>query len=82
MKTEMLGPDAKAGEVQEIRFLNWILAWHEQGISWEADPRHAEMVAKQLWFRGLIVSGDTGNQGGDEDHGEGLARAQGRGGHA
>ena len=44
MKTEMLGPDAKAGEVQEIRFLDRILAWHDQGISWEVDPRHAEMA--------------------------------------
>ena len=52
MKTEMLGPNKEAGEVQEIRFLNRILAWHDEGISWEADPRHAEMVVKQLGLEG------------------------------
>ena len=36
------------GEVQEIRFLNRVLAWQPEGLTWEADPRHAEMVIKQL----------------------------------
>ena len=30
MKSEVLGPDAKAGEVQEVRFLNRMLSWSEK----------------------------------------------------
>ena len=48
IKTEVLGPNAGAGEVQELRFLNRIMAWTEHGITWEADPRHAELVIQQL----------------------------------
>ena len=32
MKTEVLGPDAKAGEVKEVRFLNRILTWNDGHI--------------------------------------------------
>ena len=48
IKTEVLGPDADKGEVKELRFLNRVLTWHDQGIDWEADPRHAELITKQL----------------------------------
>ena len=48
LKTENLAPDAAAGEVQEIRFLNRVLRWTQQGLTWEADPRHSEMVVRQL----------------------------------
>ena len=60
MKTEMLGPDKGAGEVQEIRFLNRVLSWHDKGISWEADPRHAEMVIKQLGLEGAQTAATPG----------------------
>ena len=52
MKTEVLGPDAKNGEVQEIRFLNIIIAWSDKGTVCEADPRHAELLIEQLGFQG------------------------------
>ena len=48
IKTEVLGPDAKAGEVSEVRFLNQAIRWRIEGITWEADPRHAELVVQQL----------------------------------
>ena len=32
LKTEILGPDSKKGDVQEIRFLNRVLAWHSKGM--------------------------------------------------
>ena len=48
LKTEVLGPDAKRGEVQEIKFLNRIITWSDAGIVWEADPRHAELLIEQL----------------------------------
>ena len=48
IKTEVLGPDVSAGEVPEIRFLNRVIAWTSKGIPWEADPRHAELIIRQL----------------------------------
>ena len=41
IKTEILGPDAE--EVKEVRVLNRDIKWEKTGITWEADPRHAEM---------------------------------------
>ena len=48
IKTEVLGPDGKNGEQLEIRFLNRIVQWRPEGITWEADPRHAELIIQQL----------------------------------
>lgn len=62
MKTEILGPDAESGEVREVRFLNRVLTWNDQGISWEADPRHAEMVVKQLGLDGARVAATPGTK--------------------
>lgn len=44
--TEALG-DSK-GETQDIRVLNRIIPWEKGGISYEPDPRHAEIVAKEM----------------------------------
>ena len=52
IKTEVLGPDGAAGEVKELRFLNRVIRWTEAGITWEADPRHAELVIQQLGLEG------------------------------
>ena len=60
MKTEVLGPDSESGEVEEVRFLNSILSWTEKGISWKADPRHAEMVVKQLGLEGARSAATPG----------------------
>ena len=60
MKTEVLGPNSEAGETREVRFLNRILTWNDNGISWEADPRHAEMVVKQLGLEGARVAATPG----------------------
>ena len=48
IKTEVLGPNEKRGEQLEIRFLNRIVQWRPEGITWEADPRHAELIIQQL----------------------------------
>ena len=45
--SETLGPNP-AKHKQEIRVLNRVLAWHSWGIGYEADPRHAEIVLKDL----------------------------------
>ena len=52
LKTEVLGPDAAKGEVQELRFLNRVITWTGTGIVWEADPRHAELLIEQLNLKG------------------------------
>ena len=42
MTTEVMGPDKD--QKQEVRVLNRILRWTQEGIEYEADPRHAEIV--------------------------------------
>ena len=37
-----------AGDVQELRSLNRIIRWTPQGLRYEADPRHAEQLARDL----------------------------------
>ena len=37
-----------AGDVQEVRLLNRVIRWTPQGLLYEADPRHAEQLARDL----------------------------------
>ena len=46
IKTQLLGPGKE--DLQQVRVLNRILTWGPNGISYEADPRHAEIVIKEL----------------------------------
>ena len=58
IKTQILGPDAH--DQQQVRVLNRILTWHEKGIRYEADPRHAEIVIDQLGLKeakGVVAPG-------------------------
>ena len=48
LKTQVLGPDE--GDLQQVRVLNRILTWGQEGISYEADPRHAEIVNQRTWL--------------------------------
>ena len=47
IKTEILGPDA-ARHKQEIRILNRVIAWTSDGMTYEADPRHSEIMIREL----------------------------------
>ena len=47
IKTEILGPDPRK-HVQSIKILNRIITWGKDGISWEPDPRHAELIVESL----------------------------------
>ena len=47
IKSEMLGPNVQK-HAQEIRVLNRVLGWTASGITYEADPRHAEILIKEL----------------------------------
>ena len=46
LKTEILGGDK--GDVQSLRVLNRQIIWKDNEIHWEADPRHVEILARQL----------------------------------
>ena len=52
VKSELLGPAGEEGCVQQANFLNRILAWEAQSIVWEPDPRHAEVIIRQLGLEG------------------------------
>ena len=41
-----MGPDAT--DLKELRFLNRILRWAPDGVYYETDPRHAEILARDL----------------------------------
>ena len=42
----MLGPDE--GEVKQLRILNRVIRWGEDGLEWEVDQRHTELFISQL----------------------------------
>ena len=44
----ILGPPGFPGTTSSIVILNRIVTWHENGISWEPDPRHADTIVKTL----------------------------------
>ena len=47
VKTETLGPGPD--NKKQIKILNRVVSWHDtQGILYEADPRHTEIIIKQL----------------------------------
>ena len=46
IKVEILGPEK--GHKQEVRVLNRVLRWTPEGIEYEPDQRHAELVIKEL----------------------------------
>ena len=54
IKTEMLGSDE--GDAREIKVPNKIIRLTESGVELEADPRHAELVVRELGVEGCRVS--------------------------
>ena len=46
IKTEILGPES--GCVKQLTILNRVVTWEREGVTWEPDPRHAEIVIEQL----------------------------------
>ena len=46
VKSQILGPEKR--HCQQIRVLNRILSWTDEGIVYEPDPRHAERVMAEL----------------------------------
>ena len=63
IKTNLLGPDPKR-HVQEVRILNRVVTWGEEGICYEADQRHGEILVREL---GLEHSKPVSTPGTRED---------------
>ena len=47
IKTELLGPDP-ARHKQQVRVLNRVITWQEDGLIYEADQRHVEILIREL----------------------------------
>ena len=43
-------------DVQEVKILNKIIRWTDRGVELEADPRHAEIVVRELGLEGATPS--------------------------
>ena len=41
-------PPGTDDAVSSIRTLNRLLTWTTQGIEWEADPRHVQIIKREL----------------------------------
>ena len=63
VKCEVLG--GSSGELSEIRVLNRVIMRDAQGITLEADPRHAETVVRDLGSEGATPSKLPGSK---EEH--------------
>ena len=50
VKTEICGPDP--GQQREARLRNRVIRWEDTGITWEPDPRHAEIMIEQMGPKG------------------------------
>ena len=50
LRTEMLGGDP--GDVKSLKVLNRQILWTDGEIHWEADPRHVEILTRQLGMDG------------------------------
>ena len=44
------GPPGVEGTTQEVSHLNRKITWNAQGITWEADDRHAKLLLEQLFL--------------------------------
>ena len=51
-----LGPPGMPGTKQSIDILNRLVSWTERGIELEADPRHAELVIREMGCEGAKVT--------------------------
>ena len=64
MKVETLSGDAT--DVKEVKIFNKIIRWTTRGIELEADPRHAEIVVRELGLEGATPSKVPGVKADDE----------------
>ena len=60
-KVNILGPDAD--EEKEVKILNRVISWSSNGILYEADQRHADIIIQMLGLspesKSLSTPGDN-----------------------
>ena len=65
-------------DVREVKILNKIIRWTDSGVELEADPRHAEIVIRELGLSGAAASKVPGvkppKMSEDQDEPEELGR--------
>ena len=65
IQTQRLG--IGPGRETEVKILNRIVRWTASGLEMEADPRHSELVVKQLGLEGCRPLSSPGIEGKDEE---------------
>ena len=71
IKTTVMGP--AEGEVREMRILNRIVRGTGDGITYEADPRHAEIIVESMGLENansVAAPGSGDGPGGEEEEEE------------
>jgi hypothetical protein len=56
----VMGSPCNPGSVNELSVLNRIVRWNANGIEYEADPRHAEIIISELGLKGSKVVATPG----------------------
>ena len=78
LKTQLLGPNKE--HMKEVKILNRIVTWKQhQGITYEADPRHVEIILEQLGLgeAKMVSTPGTREEGRtQEDHQQPLGENQ------
>ena len=54
IKTEFLGPEKRHSK--QLRILNRIISWGGDGITYEADQRHAEILVKEMGVKNAVLT--------------------------
>jgi hypothetical protein len=72
-----LGPED--GDEKSIRILNRVVEWGEEGITYEADQRHAEIVMKDLGLDEGTRSVMNGAERDERTHAEDAGELVGKG---
>ena len=73
VKTKFLGP--KDYHEKQIRILNRVIEWHQHGLTYEADQRHAEIVAKELQLENAKAVATPGTRE-DASHGSSMSEIE------
>ena len=61
-----MGPQDK--DDKSVRLLNRVIEWTDEGIKYEADQRHGELIIKDMGFEGNSNSVSTPGGKKSEDH--------------
>ena len=63
----ILGPPGTPGTVQEARLLNRIITWDSEGILWEPDARHVDVILERMGVTNTGTTPLVKEKAGDEE---------------